>query len=87
MPKKQKIVFENRKLRKKTVTKHTLRFQGYFGHFMGFGGTLVIFRFRRYFGHFLGFGGILVILEIFGIILDVKGYIGNFGRLGVFASF
>ena len=54
---------------------------------MGFGGILVIFRFRRYFGHFLGFGGILVILEIFGIILDVKGYIGNFGRLGVFASF
>ena len=42
---------------------------------------------RGDFGHFLGFGGILVILEIFGIILDVKGYIGNFGRLGVFASF
>ena len=31
--------------------------------------------------------GILLILEILGIILDVQGYIGNFGRLGVFASF
>ena len=28
--------------------------------------------------------GILLILEILGIILDVQGYIGNFGRLGVF---
>ena len=31
--------------------------------------------------------GILLILEILGIILDVQGYIGNFGRLGLFASF
>ena len=30
---------------------------------------------------------ILLILEILGIILNVQGYIGNFGRLGVFASF
>ena len=30
---------------------------------------------------------ILLILEILGIILDVQGYIGNFERLGVFASF
>ena len=39
------------------------------------------------FGHFRGFMGILLILEILGIILDVQGYIGNFGRLEVFASF
>ena len=31
--------------------------------------------------------GILLILEILGIILDVQGYISNFGRLWVFASF
>ena len=31
--------------------------------------------------------GILLILKILGIILDVQGYIGNFGRLGAFASF
>ena len=31
--------------------------------------------------------GILLILEILEIILDVQGYIGNFGRLGVFTSF
>ena len=31
--------------------------------------------------------GILLILEILGIILDVQGYIGNFGRLEVFAFF
>ena len=31
--------------------------------------------------------GILLILEILGIILDVQGYIGNFGILGLFASF
>ena len=30
---------------------------------------------------------ILLILKILGIILDVQGYIGNFGRLEVFASF
>ena len=29
----------------------------------------------------------LLILEILGIILDVQGYIVNFGRLGVVASF
>ena len=28
------------------------RFQGYFGHFLGFRGILVIFGFWRYFGHF-----------------------------------
>ena len=31
--------------------------------------------------------GILLILEILGTILDVQGYVGNFGRLGVFESF
>ena len=31
--------------------------------------------------------GILLILEISGIILDVQGYIGNFGSVGVFISF
>ena len=31
--------------------------------------------------------GILLILEILAIILDVQEYIGNFGRLGIFASF
>ena len=31
--------------------------------------------------------GILLILKILGIILDVQEYIGNFGRLEVFASF
>ena len=30
---------------------------------------------------------ILLILEILGVILDVQGYIGNFGSVGVFASF
>ena len=48
-------------------------FQGYFGHFLGFGGILVIFGLREYFGYFLGFGGILVIFrfqEYFGHFLD-----------------
>ena len=50
------------------------RFWGYFGHFLGFSGILVIFYvsvgilvifwFRMYFGHFMGFGGILVIFWI-----------------------
>ena len=31
--------------------------------------------------------GILLILEILGIILDVQGYIGNFGCPRVFGSF
>ena len=31
--------------------------------------------------------GILLILEILEIILDVQEYIGNFGSVGVFASF
>ena len=31
--------------------------------------------------------GILLILEILGITLDVQGYIGNFGSVGVFVSF
>ena len=31
--------------------------------------------------------GILLILEILGIILDVQGYIGNLGSVGVFVSF
>ena len=30
---------------------------------------------------------ILLIFEILGIILDVQGYIGNFGSVGVFGSF
>ena len=30
--------------------------------------------------------GILLILKILGIILDVQGYIGNFGYLRVFWS-
>ena len=31
--------------------------------------------------------GILLIFEILRIILDVQGYIGNFGSVGVFGSF
>ena len=31
--------------------------------------------------------GILLILEIFEIILDVQWYIGNFGSIGISASF
>ena len=30
---------------------------------------------------------ILLILEILGIVLDIQGYIGNFGSVGVFVSF
>ena len=51
------------------------RLRGYFGHFMDFGGILVIFwvvrgilvilGFQRYFGYFLGFEGISVILKDF----------------------
>ena len=43
----------------------------YFGHFIGFGGILVIFRFRGYFNYFLGlrvfwsFFGFMGILVIF----------------------
>ena len=44
-------------------------------------------RFHGYFSHILDFGDILLILEILGIILDVQGYIGNFGSAGVFGSF
>jgi len=38
-----------------------LAIKGYFGHFLGFGGILIIFWFLRYFGHFLGFKVIIVI--------------------------
>ena len=55
-----------------------LRFQEYFGHFLGFKegvfcsflgfvGILVILRFSRYFDHFLGLGGIFVIFWIWGV--------------------
>ena len=40
---------------------------------------MILERYQGYFGHFRGFMGILLILEILGIILDVQGYIGNFG--------
>ena len=47
----------------------------------------MILEIPRYFGHFRGFMGILLILEILGIILDLQGYIGNFGSVGVSVSF
>ena len=55
-------------------------YNGYFGHFLGFGSILVIFRFRGCFGlfqilgvfwSFLGLCGILVIFRF-------KGYFGQF---------
>ena len=39
---------------------------GYFSHFLGLEGILVIFRFLGYFGNFLGFRDILDILEVLG---------------------
>jgi len=44
---------------------------GYFDHFLGLGGILVIFRFRGYFGHFLSFKGISIIFKLWG-------YFGSF---------
>ena len=60
----------------------------YFGHFLGFGGILVIFKFRGYFGHFLGFGGILVfffwVLEVFWSFSGFSGILVIFWILVVF---
>ena len=53
---------------------HQFRFQGYFSHFLGLGGILVIFRFQGYFGHFghfLGLGGTLGSLLGLGSILVI----------------
>ena len=47
------------------------KFQEYFGHFLGFGGILVIFWVLGMFWSFLGFRGILVIFR-------VLGYFGHF---------
>ena len=59
---------------------------GYFGHFLGFGGILVIFYvlgvfwsfigFQEYFGYFLGFGGILVIFRFWGYFGHFLGFGG-----------
>ena len=56
-------------------------FQGYFGHFLGFGGILVIFRFWGvfwsffefwgYFGHLKGFAGYFAHFKDFGSILVI----------------
>ena len=63
-------------------------FQGYFGHFLCFGGILVIFGFLGYVGYFLDFRDILVIFGGIGVILLifwVSGVFWSFFRLkGVF---
>ena len=38
------------------------------------------------FAHFKDFGDILLILKILWTILDVQGYIDNFGNVWVFGS-
>ena len=46
------------------------RFRGYFGHFLGFGGILVIFR----------FWGILVIFWVSEVFWSFFGFCGYFGH-------
>ena len=75
-------------------------FRGYLGHFLCFGGILVIFRFWGYFGpFFFCFGGILVIFKFRGyfghflgfggifVIFRFRGYFGHLMVLGYFGYF
>ena len=57
------------------VFQSNFKFRGYFDHFLGLGGILVIFGFRGYFGHFLGFVGIKSFFRF-------RGYFGHFLTLG-----
>ena len=57
-----------------------LMFWRYFGHFLGFRGTLVIFWVLKVFWSFLGFKGILVIFWVSGVLWSFFGFRRYFGH-------